>query len=58
MHVGTTYAITPKINAIARFSYSVLSVDPSGPPVPFFALLQRGAFNNVLTVGIRYQWRG
>lgn len=58
MHLGTTYELTPKIKATARFSYSMLSVDPNGPPVPFFALLQRGAFNNVLSLGIRYQLRG
>ncbi|MFN3528754.1 MAG: outer membrane beta-barrel protein [Bacteroidia bacterium] len=56
--LGTTYQLRSDLWAYARFSYSILSIDPRGPYVPFFALLQAGQFNNVLSVGMRYQLRG
>jgi hypothetical protein len=54
-HLGTSYELKPGLQLFGRFSYSLFSVDPNGPFVPFFAVLQRGAFNNVLTLGARYR---
>jgi hypothetical protein len=56
--LGTSYQITNHVSAVARFSYSILNIDGVGAPIPFFALLQAGAFNNVLMLGIKYQIRG
>lgn len=55
MHVGTSYELKEDLEVFGRYSYSMFSVDPGGPMVPFFSVLQRGAFNNLLTLGVRYQ---
>lgn len=55
LHLGTTFQLMPRLEGYGRYSYSMLSIDPNGPYVPFFAQLQAGAFNNVVSIGLRYQ---
>jgi hypothetical protein len=58
LHLGTSYELMKDLEVFGRFSYSMFSVDPGGPRVPFFAVLQQGAFNNLITLGVRYQLKG
>lgn len=56
IHLGTTFQLMPRLQGYGRYSYSMLSIDPNGPFVPFFARLQAGAFNNVVSLGLRFQF--
>ena len=53
--LGARYQVQPQLFVFARASYSLFSIDPNANFLPFFALLQRGAYNNVITLGLRYQ---
>lgn len=55
IHLGTTLQLMPRLEGFGRYSYSLLSIDPNAPFVPFFARLQAGSFNNVVSIGLRYQ---
>jgi hypothetical protein len=55
LHFGSSYALMKDLEVFGRYSYSMFSIDPGGPRVPFFSVLQRGAFNNLITLGVRYQ---
>jgi len=54
--LGARYELRENLFVFARASYSIFSIDPQANFLPFFALLQRGAYNNVITLGMRYQF--
>lgn len=53
--LGARYQVQPQLYVFARANYSLFSIDPNANFLPFFALLQRGTYNNVITLGLRYQ---
>lgn len=53
--LGARYQLKPQLFVFARANYSLFSIDPNANFLPFFALVQRGTYNNVITLGLRYQ---
>ncbi len=53
--LGARYQLKGKVYAFVRANYSMFSIDPNANFLPFFALVQRGTYNNVITLGLRYQ---
>lgn len=53
--LGARYQLRDQWYVFARANYSLFSIDPNANFLPFFALLQRGTYNNVITLGLRYQ---
>ncbi len=53
--LGARYQLDEHLFVFTRASYSMFSIDPNANFLPFFALLQRGTYNNVITLGLRYQ---
>jgi len=53
--LGARYQVQEQLYVFARANYSLFSIDPNANFLPFFALLQRGTYNNVITLGLRYQ---
>lgn len=53
--LGGRYQLKENLYVFARASYSMFSIDPNANLLPFFALVQRGTYNNVITLGLRYQ---
>lgn len=53
--LGARYQVQAQLYVFARANYSLFSIDPNANFLPFFALLQRGTYNNVITLGLRYQ---
>lgn len=55
--LGGTYAFTDQFLVYGRFNYSLIGNDPNARYFPFTqAGLQLGAYNNVLTLGLRYKF--
>jgi hypothetical protein len=51
---GGRYELRDQLSVFFRANYSMFSIDPQAGLLPFFAI-QRGTYNNLLTLGLRYQ---